>query len=78
MHGYLDMWIVYDHPTDFPTMYVARRQEIRAIDNGGTRVTGDILHSTRLKDIRRDLYDRGFTCIQRHEQDDPKIIEVWI
>jgi hypothetical protein len=71
----LSIWTVYDHPTDFPTEYVARRSDVR-----GSRidVTDHIISSTNLAIVRIALEARGLTKLMRDPNDDPKIIEVWL
>jgi hypothetical protein len=71
----LYIWTVYDHPTDFPNEYVARRSDVR-----GSRidVTDNIISSTNLAIVRIALEARGLTKLMRDPHDDPKIIEVWL
>ena len=73
--GHLNIWTVYDHPTDFPNSYVARRFEVRA---GGSFVTGDIVQSDALSIIRKSFRQCGMACLTRAESDDPKILECWL
>jgi hypothetical protein len=71
----LGMWVVYDHPTDFPNEFVARRHVVNA---KGSRPTEEVLTSTALDLLRSELVERGLTMIPRFADDDPKIIEVWL
>lgn len=76
MPGHVEMWTVYDHPTDYPDVFIARRTMIYS---GGTTVmTGDTVTTVTLTDIRREMKSRGLARIPRWEDDDPKIVEVWI
>jgi hypothetical protein len=71
----MSMWIVYDHPTDFPTEFVARRHEIV---RGGSRPTDEAMASHSLDSLREALVGRGLTCLSRSPHDDPKIVETWL
>lgn len=64
-------WAVYDHPTDQPDYYVARRFD-------GLQPTENTLMSRDYAVIERELMRRGRTRIPRHPDDDPKIMEVWL
>lgn len=71
----MDLWTIYDHPTDYPDLYVARRWRIGA---GVMIATGHVLGDTDIEKIRQNLYRRGLVRINRSPQDDPKIMEVWL
>jgi hypothetical protein len=71
----LSMWVVYDHPTDYPTEYVARRHEVVA---GGSRPTNEAMASRDLDMLRDELAGRGLVMLQRMDGDDPKIMETWL
>jgi len=73
----MSVWTVYDHPTDFPNNYVARRFEIS--EGGELKATDSIIISPDLETLRRVLLvETGLTCLARMEGDDPKIVETWI
>ena len=65
------IWAVYDHPKDFPDCYVAR-----LFDND--RATDAILVASDVELIRRHFRENGLTCIARHPDDDPVIMETWL
>lgn len=69
-NGVLNLWTVYDHPSDFPHSYVARRFEL-------DQPTGDIIQG-ELQIIRKSFRICGLYCLKRHPADDPKIIETWL
>ena len=74
----LRMWTVYDHPTDYPTAFVARLWELR---DGVTVATDEVLTAPDLESIRSSIQDRDpDACVPllRSEEDDPNIVEVWI
>ena len=68
---HLSIWTVYDHPSDFPNNYVARRFD-------GETPTGDIMVCPELEQIREQLRSLGLVQIARMDGDDPKILETWI
>jgi hypothetical protein len=68
----LEMWVVYDHPLDFPNVFVARRWE-------GVTPTGQVLVNVNLTELRHQIRARGdFIRWTRADDDDPKILEVWL
>jgi hypothetical protein len=66
----MDIWTVYDHPSDFPDLWVARRFTL-------DQPTRDVRTSVTLDGLRA-LLPPGLVCIARHPQDDPRIVECWI
>jgi hypothetical protein len=72
----LSIWIIYDHPSDFPDSFVARRWEIR--DEGVP--TAEVLRADHLWTLQRYLASRGLVPLSHSilPEDDPVIVEVWI
>jgi len=72
--GGLEMWIVYDRPLDYPESFVARKTVVgvSAVTISHEMFTADTL------DELRALLPPGLYRIHRFEQDDPKIVEVWL
>ena len=71
----LDMWVVYEHPADFPDKYVVRRWTI--MSNAPPLASADrSLHDTL--DEAREAMPRGLYNLKRLVGDDPAIKEVWI
>ena len=68
------MWTVFDHPPDFPDCYVAKAS-LNSIDvnHFHTFETDEAL-----EDMRAMFRQRGMVCVERHPEDDPKIMEVWL
>ena len=68
-----DMWVVYDHPEDYPDKFVAR------LWSKG-RPSDRLMKSERLNPLRD--YIRGeltnAMCLPRYGADNPVIVEVWI
>jgi len=70
------MWTVYDHPTDYPDKYVARRFDV---DGKGARPTESVIIHSDLDQLRDMLaFEMHLTCIARSPHDDPKIVETWM
>lgn len=66
----LDIWTVYERPTDYPQGFIAR------LYRNGTAtqaiVTGDTL------DAVRGGIPLGLCRMARHPSDDPVIVETWL
>jgi hypothetical protein len=67
----LAIWTVYDHPTDFPDSYVARRFLLE-------RPTRTVMIEPTLDALRSKLAALGLVRLARSPEDDPKIVEVWL
>jgi hypothetical protein len=73
--GALSIWTVYDSPSDFPGLYVARRFEM---DGEGQPVAMEKCSSADLGVVRDALRGAGLTRIGREPDDDAKIVESWL
>jgi hypothetical protein len=71
----LSMWAVYDHPKDFPNMFVAREF---LVGLGHVWPTQNLIQSKTPSVIRRRMLDMGMICLVRDPDDDPVILEVWL
>ena len=71
----LSMWTVYDRPKDYPTLFVARRSELRSL--GKIATTEDLRLAETLDDVRAKL-PPGLYRLDRMPGDDAKIVEVWL
>ncbi len=71
----LSMWVVYDHPTDFPDNIIARRW---VIVGPLFYATEETIKTDDIETMRNDMIMRGLTVLQRSPTDDPKIMEMWI
>ena len=67
----LVIWVVTDHPQDYPDYFVARRW----VDG---QPTGAAMMDRNLKDLRRILARYGLVRILRNKEDDPVIVETWV
>lgn len=73
----LPMWVVYDHPKDFPRNYVARRWEWNDVAQDYF-ATPELMVAPDVDMIRTELQKRGLVRLERHEDDGPKIMETWV
>lgn len=72
----LAIWTVYDGVSDSKEMrYCARRY---GVSERGETWTDELLISDNLAEIRSEMAYRGLVCLQRFEQDDAHIVEVWL
>ena len=68
------MWVIYEHPKDFPEEYVARQWQIYP----GTVVPGKTVERDQdLHVLRQRFDDMGLVCAQPSPGDDPAILEIW-
>ena len=70
----LNMWVVYERPTDHPDHFVVRRWEV---DNWRSTATADFSLADDLDGARAKV-PPGLACIARHPSDEPQIVEVWL
>jgi hypothetical protein len=70
----LPMWTVYDHPTDYPDVYVARLW-LSLPEPVALPMT---LACPELDPLREELANLGLTSLHRQPGDDPAILETWI
>jgi hypothetical protein len=70
----LVLWVVYDHPSDYPEDWVARQH---VIGIAGSQPTDRTMIGS-LESIRAALRRSGFVQIDRSETDDPVIVESWL
>jgi hypothetical protein len=71
----VSLWTVYDHPRDYPDVWVARRSEVGV--GAAPRPTSDMFTAETLDELRA-LLPRGLVCLARSPGDDPVIVEVWL
>lgn len=71
----LIMWTIYDHPSDYPNVYVAREW---CILPSGHQPTGNVIRCAVLEPLREQMRNAGRICLDRDERDDPVIVESWI
>ena len=70
------VWTLFDHPSDYPDCYVARRFSVRIGGPTEDVVTGDSPGQVLLK--IQEIDPNACTFIPRDPRDDPKIMGIWI
>lgn len=68
------LFVIYEHPKDFPDAFVVRRW---VIGDGPAKATTDMQTAPTLASAR-DLVPEGYEHIPRTPGQDPVIVEVWI
>jgi hypothetical protein len=71
----VDMWVVYDHPTDLPDWYVVRRWSVRT---DGTLGVDAVCALAPTLELARQAVPAGTVRAAPYPDDDPKICEVWL
>lgn len=71
--GGLDVWVIYDHPEDYPEHFVVRPQ---TIERGKIAFGLPIL--TASLEAARGYVPEGLVCLARCPEDVPAIVETWI
>ena len=76
MMNALAIWTVYDHPTDYPDKFVARRFDV---GHDGPKLSASVIIADDLDKLRRVLeFELRLVRITRSPEDDPKIVENWL
>ncbi|WP_028164141.1 hypothetical protein [Bradyrhizobium elkanii] len=70
----LAIWVIFDHPTDYPVGYIARKFLVSVDGDHATQCT---IRSSDLTDLRRSLLHRGLMRLPRDFADEPQILENW-
>jgi hypothetical protein len=75
--SHLDLYTVFDHPSDFPDYYVVRRFRARA------GIVKNDLRAYCFKELAmaREFIQQQWphaVCLGRAAGDDPKILETWL
>jgi hypothetical protein len=75
-HKQLPMWVVYDHPLDYPDGFIARLW----MSLPKPQPTTETLTAPTLEGLRNKIRKRApwTTLLMRSPEDDPAIIEVWL
>lgn len=72
--GALAVWVIYDHPSDHPDSFVLRPQFTA---RGGVQVSPLAWTADSIEALRAAL-PPGLVRMNRHPDDDPVIVEVWM
>ncbi|MCA1452108.1 hypothetical protein I6F35_02625 [Bradyrhizobium sp. BRP22] len=70
----LTIWVIFDHPADYPVGYIARKF---LVSGDGDHATQCSIQSSDLADLRRSLLYRGLMRLPRDFADEPPIVESW-
>ena len=70
----LEMYVIYQHPKDFPNYYVARLWKVNA---DGPVATQKYRVAATLDEVR-GFVPFGKVRIERDPNDEPQIVEMWI
>ncbi len=70
----LIMWVIYDHPIDYPDCFIAREFIVTNI----SVATNHIITSPDLEKLRTNFIEEGYTCIPRSSMDELQIVETWL
>lgn len=71
----LIIWTIYDHPSDYPDKFVARKHTAKL------GATDELLFADDLDSIREAVQAASpyvLGMMQRHPSDDPIIVECWL
>jgi hypothetical protein len=72
----LNIWVIYDHPKDFPEEYVARLWQVK---NGSSpEFTASVIRSKSVERLREIFVNTGLVRIDRYNIDDECILETWL
>jgi hypothetical protein len=73
----MELWTVYDHPTDYPDEFVARLWIVKF--NNTVEATQTVITDSTLEGLRTKLQaNPNLVSIKRYLEDEPQIIEVWL
>ena len=73
--GALAIWVIYDHPKDFPKGFVLRAQF--AMPGGAITMSKAAWYASD-PDQLRSILPFGVVRMERHPDDDPSIVETWV
>lgn len=71
--SHLDMWTVYENPSDYPGHFVTRQWRV---GSDGARCEEAVIVVHTLEQARM-LIPPGLHCQSRSPDDDPVIVETW-
>lgn len=69
----LEMWVVYERPSDYPNHFIARRWDVLK----QAEPTQHVIKAESLEHVREVMIDMGLVCMMRQPEDEPQIVEVW-
>lgn len=69
----LEMWVISERPSDFPTKFVARKFEVTNVP----KPTDETKVADTLEEVR-GMLPPGLFCLARDPADEPQIVETWL
>ena len=70
MNKFVEIWAVFDRPSEHPENYVARRF-LNYVP------TSDFILSLKLEEVEQALADKGLVPV-KFKKENPKITQVWM
>lgn len=74
--GWLEMFVIYDHPKDIPDSFVIRRWQIGP--EGQIKPDAQPFGKAYTLEAIRTYIPKGMTIMVRNPADDPVIVETWM
>ncbi|MDW5418096.1 hypothetical protein R6242_16135 [Iodobacter sp. CM08] len=71
---FLAVRTIYEHPTDYPDDYVARKSFVQ---DGAIKQTEEVFIEKTLEEVRSKL-PSNLNKIARAPEDEPQIVECWL
>ena len=72
---WMTQWVIYKHPKDHPDHYVLRASYITDAHN---IMVDPMAWKHKNVEVLRAIVPPGLVKLERHEDDDPAILEVWL
>jgi len=70
----LDIWTVYERPTDYPEGFVVR---LHVVCDGQSNPTDTVFFGSTIESVREHI-PKGLYRMDRCPLDEPQIVEVWL
>lgn len=74
LSDYVQMWVLYERPTDYPNGFVGR---LHLVGLNGYGPTDRVVFGETLDSVREQL-PPGLVNIGRASEDEPQIAEAWL
>lgn len=71
----IDLWVIYDHPSDYPNHFVVRRQRVNA--DSTISLDSHCFLTVTIAEARSHI-PSGLTRVPRSAEDSPVIVETWL
>jgi len=72
----IELWTIYDNPSDFPGQFVARRFDMTPGQE--PRPTSEALLGKDFSDIEAHFIKNGYVWLPRNSGDDPVIVGTYL